>query len=163
MDEEEFWGKRGGKMELMITNQYGKEKVMDSVNRNFLLTVMMCFAFLFAVGSAYAWEANTDRPGMDYKNFDLSIAKPEVCENACKEDGENCRAWTYVRPGVQGEKARCWLKKGVPAAKQNRCCVSGVLLPNISGEKQSVIPITVPSPKSPETSPIPLPSPKSPD
>ena len=113
---------------------------LSDIRRIVVFLVPVLFLSIYTHGNTLAMEANTDRPGMDYKNFDLSVAKPEVCENACKEDGENCRAWTYVRPGVQGEKARCWLKKGVPAAKQNRCCVSGVLLPNIAKDKQSVMP-----------------------
>jgi hypothetical protein len=68
-------------------------------------------------------EPNTDRPGNDYKNFDVSDAN--ACEGACKGDS-GCRAWTYVNPGVQGPSARCWLKNAVPPSRQNNCCTSGV-------------------------------------
>ena len=70
-------------------------------------------------------EANRDRPGMDYRNFDLSEARPEVCQTACESDPK-CKAYTYVKPGVQGRHARCWLKSGVPKVVINDCCISGV-------------------------------------
>lgn len=70
-------------------------------------------------------EYDTDRPGMDYRSFDLPAADPKLCQNECAGD-PNCRAFTYVRPGVQGPKARCWLKSNVPAAVNNPCCVSGL-------------------------------------
>ena len=72
-------------------------------------------------------EIDTDRPGMDYKNFFLSVADPEVCQKACKDDSKTCKAWTYVKPGVQGSQARCWLKNAVPAVVSNTCCISGVM------------------------------------
>ena len=73
----------------------------------------------------YGMERNTDRAGQDYKNFDLALPEPMLCANACMGE-PNCKAWTYVKPGVQGNSARCWLKNGVPGASPNDCCVSGV-------------------------------------
>jgi len=70
-------------------------------------------------------EANTDRPGLDYRSFDLPAADPKLCQDACAGEA-NCRAFTYVRPGVQGPGARCWLKSSVPNPVSNNCCVSGV-------------------------------------
>ncbi len=70
-------------------------------------------------------EDNTDRPGADYKNFDLPQPNWTLCRDACANDG-NCRAYTYVKPGAQGAAARCWLKSSAPAAVQNGCCISGV-------------------------------------
>ena len=75
--------------------------------------------------SAVGMEFKTDRPGSDYKNFDLPRASPELCRDACASD-PNCRAFTYVRPRIQGPNARCWLKSGVPTAASSDCCVSGV-------------------------------------
>ena len=75
--------------------------------------------------SAGSFEQNRDRPGMDYKNFNLPAAQPVLCQQACEAEAQ-CRAWTYVKPGVQGPTARCWLKNGVPPAKVTNCCVSGV-------------------------------------
>ncbi len=69
-------------------------------------------------------EYGIDRPGMDYNNFNIKN-DPLICQNRCIAEA-NCRAWTFVRPGHQGPKARCWLKTTVPAAKNAPCCVSGV-------------------------------------
>ena len=70
-------------------------------------------------------EVDTDRPGHDYKDFALSSADPQLCLNACAGEGV-CKAWTYVKPGIQGAKAHCWLKDVVPPPVNNTCCVSGV-------------------------------------
>lgn len=74
---------------------------------------------------SFTIENNIDRPGGDYQDFDLSEAKYQSCQNACANDA-NCQAYTYVRPGVQGTQARCWLKNTVPQAGESSCCVSGV-------------------------------------
>ena len=71
------------------------------------------------------WEPRTDRPGMNYRSFDLPAPRPELCRDACWREPQ-CRAFTYVRPGVQGPSARCWLKNPVPPARLNDCCLSGV-------------------------------------
>lgn len=70
-------------------------------------------------------EYNIDRPGSDYRNFDLPSTRPEDCRDACFADAP-CVAFTYVNPGVQGPSARCWLKNNTPAATPSNCCVSGV-------------------------------------
>ena len=75
--------------------------------------------------AASTFEPNTDRPGMDYKNFDLPAAVASLCKASCDAEGA-CKAWTYVKPGVQGPSARCWLKSGIPAKVANNCCTSGV-------------------------------------
>lgn len=94
------------------------------MSRQILFILLLSVTFL-SVGWAQQVEQNTDRPGQNYRNFDLDAPEPERCRAACMEDG-NCRAWTYVKPGFQGPQARCWLKSGVPPAKSNTCCVSGV-------------------------------------
>jgi len=71
-------------------------------------------------------ERKTDRPGNDYKNFNLSVADFNQCRAACRSDNQ-CQAWTYVNPGVQGPSARCWLKNAVPAAHASDCCTTGVI------------------------------------
>ncbi|MEA2045212.1 MAG: PAN domain-containing protein [Euryarchaeota archaeon] len=70
-------------------------------------------------------ENNVDRPGMDYRNFDLSSPDPQLCEQECANDPK-CKAFTYVKPGYQGPNARCWLKTGVPDPIPAACCISGV-------------------------------------
>ena len=69
-------------------------------------------------------ENNTNRPGSDYRNYETG-ADPNQCRNDCAND-PTCRAFTWVRPGVQGANAHCWLKSAVPNASANNCCVSGV-------------------------------------
>lgn len=70
-------------------------------------------------------EENTDRPGADYSSFNITSRDPGTCKRACLDD-HRCSAWTYVRPGVQGETARCYFKNQVPAAVASNCCISGV-------------------------------------
>ena len=72
-------------------------------------------------------EDNTDRPGLDYKSFWVS-GGPEDCRYACEADVD-CKAFTYVRAGVQGPQARCYLKYSIPNAVPNKDCVSGVRSP----------------------------------
>jgi hypothetical protein len=95
--------------------------------------------------STVSAEYNVDRPGYDYRQFDLSAADPNICRNACASDGQ-CRAFTYVAPGLQGPYARCWLKSAVPPPAASRCCVSGV--------KMAAGPVPAPAP-----TPAPTPTP----
>ncbi len=69
-------------------------------------------------------EPNSDRPGHDYRDFDLAQPRPELCRDACLKD-RGCLAYTYVKPGVQGANARCWLKNAAAPAQRAPCCVSG--------------------------------------
>ncbi len=71
-----------------------------------------------------AIEQGIDRPGEDFKDFDLDDARPEVCRDACEKEPQ-CKAFTFVKAGVQGDKARCWLKTTVPAPVPGDCCASG--------------------------------------
>jgi 1-phosphatidylinositol phosphodiesterase len=70
-------------------------------------------------------EVNVNRPGGDYRNFDLGSTRPEECRDTCMVEPQ-CVAFTYVNPGVQGPSARCWLKGSVPPPNADACCVSGV-------------------------------------
>lgn len=69
-------------------------------------------------------EMNTDRPGYDYRSFNLRRAYWRDCADVCVGD-RRCRTWTYVRPGIQGPYARCWLKWAIPPARYSTCCISG--------------------------------------
>lgn len=69
-------------------------------------------------------EDNTDRAGADYTRFE--IANPKACQIQCKNESDRCRAWTFVRPGVQGPRAVCYLKTAEGDARPNSCCISGV-------------------------------------
>ena len=63
-------------------------------------------------------ELNTDRPGYDYRNFDLTTPDPRLCKAQCEAEAP-CLSWTYVVPGVQAANVRCWLKKAVPRTLAN--------------------------------------------
>jgi hypothetical protein len=84
----------------------------------------VCHAFSHASPNLTV-EADIDRPGSDYQNFDLTEPRYELCRDACAGE-RNCRAYTYVKPGVQGPNSRCWLKSSAPAPAARDCCVSGV-------------------------------------
>jgi hypothetical protein len=86
-----------------------------------------------------AMEFQVDRPGADYRSFDLPAPDPGLCQATCNGDG-SCRAWTFVNPGYSGgSQARCWLKSAVPAPlDRTPCCVSGV--------KAGSAPVTPPPP-----------------
>jgi hypothetical protein len=69
-------------------------------------------------------EFNVNRPGGDYRSFDLAQPGHEPCRDACARE-QMCRAYSYVRPGLQGPNARCWLKSSIPNPVANACCISG--------------------------------------
>jgi hypothetical protein len=69
-------------------------------------------------------EDNTNRPGSDYRSYEIQ-ADPGKCRNDCATD-PTCKAFTYVKPGIQGPSARCWLKSAVPNATTDDCCITGV-------------------------------------
>lgn len=93
-------------------------------------------------------QADTNRPGHDYRNFDLPEANPEVCLQACLDD-PRCRAFTYVRPGGERQPPRCWLKDVAVPPQPDPCCDSGEVIrgeriESVSfeqGAKQSSAPI----------------------
>lgn len=71
-------------------------------------------------------EKNTDRYGGDYRRIVMEKPQPVACRKACKDDAA-CRAYTYVKPGVQHPtKAICYLKNTVPPKTPNNCCESGI-------------------------------------
>jgi hypothetical protein len=70
-------------------------------------------------------EYNTNRPGSDFRGFEISQTDPGICQTECAND-PTCKSFTYVKPGVQSAKARCWLKSDIPQGSANSCCVSGI-------------------------------------
>ena len=84
-----------------------------------------CCAGAVAAAPAGATMPNTDLRGSSYRNFELASDNASLCQEACTADSQ-CRAWTYVHPGLQGPQARCWLKNAVPQATANSCCTSGI-------------------------------------
>jgi PAN domain-containing protein len=78
-----------------------------------------------ALAQADNFSRNTDRPGSDFHNFALR-GNARDCQKICANERE-CRAWTFVKAGLQGADARCWLKNARPAAVASSCCTSGVI------------------------------------
>jgi len=70
------------------------------------------------------FEMNANRPGAEYRNFEIG-PHPELCRNACLAEAP-CAAFTYLSPGIQGPGARCSLKSAVPPIVADACCVSGI-------------------------------------
>lgn len=90
------------------------------------LMILLAMSFTANFALADTFETGWDRPGFDYHNFDMMSARPIICQWQCQKDNR-CKAWTYVRAGIQGPKPRCWLKNRVPRAIQNSCCTSGII------------------------------------
>lgn len=86
--------------------------------------LLQCSGAVGAIRSTV--EEGVDRSGSDYRNFFLPSPDPALCQKACLNDAR-CRAWTFVKPGVQGPSAACWLKSDVPVAAKRPCCVSGLI------------------------------------
>lgn len=72
------------------------------------------------------YELNIDRPGLDIASTLLDTPDPALCQALCSET-PNCKAWTFVQPGVQNTGAVCWTKFDVPGARESDCCISGVM------------------------------------
>ena len=70
-------------------------------------------------------EYDSNRGGADIYNWKLEAADPALCRANCLAHGV-CKAWTFVKPGVRGPDAECWIKSSAPRAEPNSCCVSGV-------------------------------------
>jgi len=112
------------------------------------LLSLLLFALVVGGTSHAAWidvtsEEGVDRPGQDYKTFTLWSPDPKLCRQACERD-ERCKAYTYKKPISQAHKAVCRLKDGVPSAKKDDWCVSGVKLirsPTMSTAQMAAPPV----------------------
>jgi hypothetical protein len=72
-------------------------------------------------------ETAIDRPGGDYKSFEMKRGEgDEACHAVCVAD-KLCRAWTFVRPGYLGKEARCLLKKDIKPPRRRAGFISGVV------------------------------------
>jgi hypothetical protein len=61
-----------------------------------------------------SYQKNFDMPGSDYRSFETTKGADAECSVACSNDA-SCKAWTWVRPGIQAPKGKCWLKNGRPS------------------------------------------------
>jgi hypothetical protein len=66
--------------------------------------------------------------GGDYRNEATNDDGGYQCGIMCAED-QRCRAFSWVRPGVQGVTAMCWLKDQVPAPNRDDNTASGIVRP----------------------------------
>ena len=163
----------------IVTEGLFRDAILLMLNSHFWLRPFLIAVFgvvLLSAPANAARDGSTDRPGLNYKTIELSAPNPDLCENACKKDGQ-CRAWTYSWPGAKGPKAMCALKTGVPPKRSDTCCISGVL--STSGpvtktddpapapaKKPAVTAKPAPAPKKPvvtaKPAPVPAPVPKKP-
>lgn len=67
-------------------------------------------------------EYDWDRPGSDYAQ--QAEPNPESCRAACADNG-TCQAFTFVKSPAGSSTGQCFLKRTVPAAVANPCCISG--------------------------------------
>jgi hypothetical protein len=102
-----------------------KRSIIATLSLATIAAVIVILSFCLPALASIPLEHNIDRTGSDYRSFDLPAADPNLCCAACEAEAE-CKAFTYVKPGVQGSSARCWLKNSVPGATPADCCVSGV-------------------------------------
>lgn len=66
-------------------------------------------------------ENNMNRPGNDYGQ--RTTVSPEACRTICSADS-SCQAFTFVKPLPGSTAGQCYLKRSVPTAVANPCCIS---------------------------------------
>ena len=96
------------------------------MNRIWFVLAIFSLLVPSAISQTSTFEENIDRSAQDYRSYPMSEPIPQACQETCLDE-ERCQAWTYVRPGVQGQNAMCWLKDGVPGANYNSNTISGVV------------------------------------
>lgn len=72
------------------------------------------------------FQPDVNLPGMDYRNQPMvDNNDPQACQAMCNAE-DTCKAWTWVKPAVQGPHAVCWLKRAVPQRAWGMYTISGV-------------------------------------
>jgi PAN domain len=72
-------------------------------------------------------EFRTDRPGNDYRIFNVSAENFSACLAACQADS-GCQAWSYESSNAQRPNGVCWLKAPAPDPVAKQITTSGVML-----------------------------------
>jgi hypothetical protein len=95
-----------------------------------ITTVLLSLCIMIGVAGAQqthyiTTENGFDRKGGDYKDYQLPTPNPQQCSGDCLSDPQ-CKAYTYVPPGIQGPKAKCWLKNSFQTRTPYTGMVSGV-------------------------------------
>ncbi len=110
------------------------------MKRRLILFTTLISAQLFIFSTGYAdqyrsltMEFGADRPGSDYKNFEMNTNDPLWCQVSCAQD-DKCKAYTFVPAGIltfesRGPVGRCYLKSKVPKQTQYKGLISGKKLP----------------------------------
>ena len=89
------------------------------------LLVFLMMSSVITLSRADGLERDVDRFGMDYRHIKLPAADPLLCQSECAGDA-GCKSFTYVKPGLHGPGAVCYLKNGEPNPTPNNCCISGL-------------------------------------
>jgi len=74
-----------------------------------------------AQNEPFHFEYNMNRPGNDYGQ--RTTVSPEACRAICSTDSA-CQAFTFVKPPAGSTAGQCYLKRSVPTAAANPCCIS---------------------------------------
>lgn len=109
----------------VVRGRLGSNRLLNIECLGKTMTSTSAAALTTAGAASSGMEDDTDRPGSDIRRIVMNALDPAACERACRGDGA-CRSWTYVRPGVQAAQPICYLKGGIPSARRNGCCISGV-------------------------------------
>ena len=118
---------------LCVSLPAKKGHAMKSPSLRKKLKLCVAFAVLFS-----APGYGHDLLGSDIAALDVQNA--QQCADACAGNA-GCAAWTFVRAGLKGPSARCFLKNPVPQPSFNApCltnfdCVSGYAMPKWCGNK----------------------------
>ncbi|HVE86349.1 MAG TPA: cytochrome c oxidase assembly factor Coa1 family protein [Myxococcales bacterium] len=76
-------------------------------------------------GTEVTLEAATDRPGADFRDYEVpGETSTSRCAADCSAE-PRCKAYTFVKP-AGGKPGRCRLKDRAPAKVKDACCESGV-------------------------------------
>lgn len=76
-----------------------------------------------------SYQQGFDRPGNHLARIEDFHPSPEACESLCTSRTADCRAWVYVRPGVQQDGPVCYLKNAATRPVPNSCCATGLGVP----------------------------------
>jgi hypothetical protein len=117
----------------MAAGNIGAEERVSNVDIQSLLsnynqTEALASNILKKLDDTFRFEDNRDRPGGDY----AQQAQPNAasCRAICTGD-DTCQAFTFVKPPAGAASGQCFLKRTVPAAVDNPCCVSGRKTPRM--------------------------------
>jgi hypothetical protein len=126
---------------LGFADALGANNVPGYYNDNTgLLTVTVAKPSSSPSGSTV--EFGTDRPGSDYRVFDVPAENFSSCLAACQADS-GCQAWSYESSNAQRPNGVCWLKNPAPAQVAKQITTSGVVLARL-GQVTPGFPITPP-------------------